>query len=148
MFHRNGMNAKSLAAFATGINRAIFERVFELSFPQQLQRELCLLVIGSEGRGEQILRPSQDNALIVNDAIDVETLRAACEDFTRTLITIGYPACPSKMMLRNPPWTMNQSAFKQRVHEWVLRAGYDEVMNLAIFFNAIPQQATPTCSAT
>ncbi len=138
MFHRNGMNAKSLAAFATGINRAIFERVFELSFPQQLRRKLCLLVMGSEGRGEQILPTDQDNALIVDDAIDVGTLRAACEDFTRTLITIGYPACPGEIMLRNPQWTMNQSAFKQRVHEWVLRAGYDEVMNLAIFFDAVP----------
>ena len=35
--------------------------------PEELLDKSCLIVMGSEGRAEQILRTDQDNALIISD---------------------------------------------------------------------------------
>jgi CBS domain-containing protein len=53
--------------------------------------------MGSEGRGEQLARTDQDNALIVADgaAIDDAALHEVCTRFTETLIGYGYRAAPA-----------------------------------------------------
>ena len=35
--------------------------------PPELVQNSCLLVMGSEGRGEQLLKTDQDNALLLRD---------------------------------------------------------------------------------
>ena len=47
---------------------------------------LCLIVMGSEGRNEQIIKTDQDNALVVKDGIDVEQYRPYMQEITKHLI--------------------------------------------------------------
>ena len=41
------------------------EKLFRILAPENLINSSCLVVMGSEGRGEQILKTDQDNALII-----------------------------------------------------------------------------------
>jgi signal-transduction protein with cAMP-binding, CBS, and nucleotidyltransferase domain len=40
-------------------------KAFALLIPPEVQDKVCLLMLGSEGRGEQIQKTDQDNALIL-----------------------------------------------------------------------------------
>ena len=92
--------------------------------------------MGSEGRREQIVPTDQDNALIVRDGIDVDAVMPACRAITDALIGLGYPRCSGDIMVSNPYWVLTQSQFRSRVSHWIVSSGNDDVMNLAIFFDA------------
>ena len=58
--------------------------------------------MGSEGRGEQIIKTDQDNALLLRDGFAFDGLEAVTEAFTAALIEFGYPPCPGGIMLSRP----------------------------------------------
>ena len=133
---RNGMKPDRVGRLASEVNRAIFARLFEMLVPKELQQDVCFIVMGSEGRREQILPTDQDNALIVRDGLDVESIMPACCAITGALIELGYPRCPGNIMISNPAWVLTQSQFRAQVLDWIASNGNDDVMNLAIFFDA------------
>jgi CBS domain-containing protein len=93
--------------------------------------------MGSEGRGEQLLKTDQDNGLIVSDTFtDFDLVRASANRFSEALIEFGYPECPGKIMVNNPDWCMSESDFKSRVKTWVLNPNPDHLMYLAIFLDS------------
>jgi CBS domain-containing protein len=101
----------------------------------------CLIVMGSEGRGEQILKTDQDNALLLRDGFaNTESQRAdvqaVTERFTAALIEFGYPRCPGNIMLSNPLWCQPLAGFKQSLRGWLFGGEPDGAMNLAIFIDA------------
>ncbi|HMV53728.1 MAG TPA: putative nucleotidyltransferase substrate binding domain-containing protein [Rhodocyclaceae bacterium] len=133
---RIGMKPDRIGRLASEINRAIFHRVFDLVMPVDLRNDLCLIVMGSEGRAEQILPTDQDNALIVRDGIDPASLMPACRAFSEALAVIGYPPCAGNVMVSNPAWVLGESGFRNRIGHWIVNGSNDDVMNLAIFFDA------------
>jgi CBS domain-containing protein len=133
---RNGMKSDRIGRLASDVHRAIFRRLFEMLVPKELQQDACFIVMGSEGRSEQILPTDQDNALIVRDGLDAGSIMPACCAITGALIDIGYPRCPGDIMISNPSWVLTQSAFRARLSRWIASSGNDDVMNLAIFFDA------------
>lgn len=135
---RSGMNPERIGRLASEANRAIFRRLFELLVPKELQQDVCFIVMGSEGRSEQILPTDQDNALIVRDGLDVGSLMPSCSAITGALIDLGYPRCPGDIMISNPEWVLTQSQFRSTVANWIASNSNDDVMNLAIFFDAEP----------
>jgi CBS domain-containing protein len=97
--------------------------------------------MGSEGRGEQILKTDQDNALLLRDGFaDTPSQRAEVqaltERFTAALIDFGYPRCPGDIMLSNPLWCQPLADFKQTLRGWLFGGEPDGAMNLAIFLDA------------
>lgn len=133
---RSGMKPDRIGRLASEVNRAIFRRLFELLMPREVQQDVCFIVMGSEGRSEQILPTDQDNALIVRDGLDVESIMPACAAITGALINLGYPRCPGDIMISNPDWVLTQSQFRLRIANWIASNSNDDVMNLAIFFDA------------
>lgn len=134
--HRIGMKPERLGRIAGDVNRAVFRRVFELVMPDELRDDACLIVMGSEGRGEQILPTDQDNALILRDGIEPESVMPACRAFSEALAEIGYPPCSGNVMVRNPYWVLGETAFRERLAGWIYGGSNDDVMNLAIFYDA------------
>lgn len=134
--HRIGMKPEHLGRLAGDVNRAVFRRVFELVMPPALRDDMCLIVMGSEGRGEQILPTDQDNALILREGIEPNTVMPACRAFSEALAEIGYPPCSGNVMVRNPYWVLAESAFRDRLAGWIYGGSNDDVMNLAIFYDA------------
>ncbi|KOO11337.1 cyclic nucleotide-binding protein, partial [Vibrio xuii] len=96
----------------------------------------CLGVLGPEGRGEQILKTDQDNALIIKDGLHWHQCEPVMEKFTHTLQQLGYPLCPGNVMVNNPKWVKNQTDWKSTLSQWAKATSSEQVMDLAIFTDA------------
>ncbi|GGY24148.1 putative nucleotidyltransferase substrate binding domain-containing protein [Paludibacterium paludis] len=131
-----GVKAPQLARLVETLNAKLFERTWRLIADPALYNNSCLLVMGSEGRGEQILKTDQDNALILGeDADPVEAERAAAT-FSETLAAYGYPPCPGGIMVCNPQWRLGEDDFARRIAHWTGQPDGESLMNLAIFVDA------------
>jgi CBS domain-containing protein len=136
--HETGMKIQAIAEMVSDLNRSILRRLFGFLAPPELAAHACLVVMGSEGRGEQLARTDQDNALIVADGatIDDAALREVCIRFTETLIGFGYPRCPGNMMVSNPQWAQREAAFRADVDTWLARPSGEGFLNLAALTDA------------
>ncbi|MDO6388009.1 MULTISPECIES: putative nucleotidyltransferase substrate binding domain-containing protein [unclassified Uliginosibacterium] len=138
LLHRNGVKVSQIADLLSELRRHLLGRVFTLLAPPEMLAHTCLLVLGSEGRGEQILKTDQDNALLIEDGFEHPDLAAICERFTQTLLAFGYPPCPGGIMLNQPDWCCGVSEMRSRLLGWIRSASAENVMRLAIWADARP----------
>ena len=137
ILHRSGSRVNLIAKLVQQLNSRLFERAWQLIAPADLVVNSCLFVMGSEGRGEQLLKTDQDNGLILRDDFDApDDLEAICQRFSQALRDFGYPECPGQIMLSNPQWRKRVSEFGQMTRQWLLLPTGDSLMNLAIFMDA------------
>jgi CBS domain-containing protein len=136
--HAQGARMSYLMELVGALNRRILQRVFESVVPEARRAGLCLLVLGSEGRREQILRTDQDNALILADGYDWPGLPDAMQRFTGALAAIGYPPCPGGVMVSNPHWRLSLSQWRERIAQWSRVADGRTALDLAILLDARP----------
>ena len=130
------MKIEVISTLVSELNSQIFARLWALIATPELIANSCLLVMGSEGRGEQILKTDQDNALILRDGFEHPGLEAVAERFNQALAGFGYPPCPGHIMLTNPLWRQPLAGFKHSITDWLLGSGADGPMHLAIFMDA------------
>lgn len=136
ILHNSGVRAPQLAQLMQVLNTSLFEKAWRLIAPAELYENSCLIVMGSEGRGEQILKTDQDNALILGADANPEVARAAAEQFSATLTRLGYPPCKGQIMVNNPEWRKPLPQFKEMIYQWCTTPNPDALMNLAIFIDA------------
>lgn len=134
--HSSGMQARQLAELMQVLNGRLFEKAWQMIAPKELFNNSCLIVMGSEGRGEQILKTDQDNALIIKDGIDIEQVLPYTKQFSSVLESFGYPPCTGKIMVSEPMWCQNLSNFQQMLSKWSRTASPENMMYLAIFMDA------------
>ena len=111
-------------------------KAFQLIVPPALHDHCCLIVLGSEGRGEQILKTDQDNALIIKDGLEWHQCNTIMAQLTHTLQQLGYPLCPGNVMVTNPKWVKSQSDQRTTLTRWSKPSSAEHVMDLAIFTDA------------
>ena len=138
MMHGHGTKIPYVTRIVAELSRRIAGRLWEMVAPAELIANSCLMVMGSEGRGDQILKTDQDNGLILRDGFHHPALREACAAFTEGLIAFGYPPCPGNVMVSNPEWAKPLAAFKDDLLRWVSRPDEQALMNVAIFIDAAP----------
>ncbi|MDO8251537.1 MAG: DUF294 nucleotidyltransferase-like domain-containing protein [Rhodoferax sp.] len=137
LLYRSGSRVNLIAKLVQQLNARLFERAWQLIAPAELVANSCLFVMGSEGRGEQLLKTDQDNALILRDGyVPPAELDAICQRFSSALKDFGYPECPGHIMVSNPQWRKSASEFGQMTRQWLLMPDGDSLMNLAIFMDA------------
>jgi CBS domain-containing protein len=138
LLYRGGTRVAQIAKLVQTLNAKLFERAWQMIAPPELIADSCLFVMGSEGRGEQLLKTDQDNGLIVRDGSPVsqEQIEQATQRFTAALRDFGYPDCPGGIMLSNPAWCASASDFARTVRNWLLRPDPEGLMALAIFIDA------------
>lgn len=134
--HASGMQACQLAELMQVLNGRLFEKAWQLIAPPEIFTNSCLIVMGSEGRGEQVLKTDQDNALILSDNLDVASVMPYAVAFSDVLANFGYPPCQGQIMVNNPMWTQRYSDFKDMVGKWCRTPSPENMMNLAIFMDA------------
>lgn len=135
--YRSGSRVNLIARLVQQLNARLFERAWQLIAPPSLVANSCLFVMGSEGRGEQLLKTDQDNGLILRDGyVPPLGLDALCLRFSDALQSFGYPPCPGRIMVSNPQWRQAASEFGQMTRQWLLTPGPDSLMHLAIFMDA------------
>lgn len=135
--YRSGSRIELIARLVQQLNARLFERAWQLLAPPDLVANSCLFVMGSEGRGEQLLKTDQDNGLILRDGyVPPADLEAVCQRFSAALADFGYPPCPGNIMLSNPQWRRTASDWGQTTRQWVMMPDGHSLMNLAIFMDA------------
>ncbi|MEN9712172.1 MAG: hypothetical protein RLY90_433 [Pseudomonadota bacterium] len=135
--YRSGMRVGLIARLVQDLNASLFARAWQLIAPPDLVDNSCLFVMGSEGRGEQLLKTDQDNGLILRDGYTAPAdLEAICQRFSQALQSFGYPECPGHIMINNPMWRKTAHDFGHMVQHWLLGAEPEGLMNLAIFIDA------------
>lgn len=137
-----------VSSTATEINDALINRCIELS-EEELAAEgwekptehYCWLSLGSEGRGEQLLRTDQDNALIYEDAPTAKAEAVAAyflkfgKAVTDKLEACGFAHCPGEIMASNPAWNMPLSKWKETFAKWIRVPEPKALMHGTIFFD-------------
>ncbi|OAN16693.1 cyclic nucleotide-binding protein [Photobacterium jeanii] len=149
----NGIRTLFVMELIATVNEQIIEKAFQLIVPTHLQPHFCFMVMGSEGRGEQILKTDQDNALIIandtalsfnNNSDNSNTTEhdphhtswsqchAIMQQLTHTLQQLGYPLCPGKVMVNNPHWVQSQHDWLKRIDQLCEQGDPQSLMELAI----------------
>jgi DNA polymerase-3 subunit epsilon/CBS domain-containing protein len=96
----------------------------------------AVLVLGSGGRGESLLVPDQDNAIIhggteADDAWFLELGR----EMTAILDEIGIPLCRGGVMARNLAWNGDIARWQARLRGWTETTTPEDLLSVDIFFD-------------
>jgi len=138
--------AVQVSAVIAGVTRDVTARAGELA--QAAMRELgrgeapakwCLLVLGSAGRGETLLTPDQDNALIHDgsDAVD-PWFAAFAEKLNSLLDAAGVPFCKGGVMASNATFRRSLHGWCSEIDSWIDRPQPDALLNVDIFYDFAP----------
>ncbi|WP_148253503.1 putative nucleotidyltransferase substrate binding domain-containing protein [Aidingimonas lacisalsi] len=131
-----GVKLRFAMGLLGALNGRIMAKAWRFLVDEPYCDRTCLMVMGSEGRGEQILKTDQDNGLILPDDLEWPDCRQRMDAFTDVLIRMGYPPCPGNIMVSNPAWVGTQTEWRQRIDRWVAHRDGDSLMNLAILLDA------------
>jgi CBS domain-containing protein len=126
-----------IAEITSDLNRRLITKMFDLIAPASIRDAGCLIVMGSEGRGEQTVRTDQDNGLILAGPVPEADLDGFRSSFTEALERFGFPPCPGNVMVRNPQWSQPVEDFIRQIKTWILTPDEFSAMNLGIFFDAV-----------
>ncbi|MBX3454210.1 DUF294 nucleotidyltransferase-like domain-containing protein [Ferrovibrio sp.] len=137
--------AHEVAAAISGIYADITSRAAAL-VEKRLNAELgpapapwCLLMLGSGGRGESLLKPDQDNAIVHGgNAADDAWYARAGELIADLLDAAGIPYCKGGVMAKNAIWRGDMQAWRQRIGEWIGRHSAAMLLNVDIFYDLKP----------
>jgi CBS domain-containing protein len=134
--YRQGVRIEAINGIMADLDSRLHGKLFEIIAPPTIREAGCLILMGSEGRGEQSVRTDQDNGLLLARPVpeaDLATFRA---DFTQALESFGFPPCPGNIMVRNPLWSQPLDGFLAQLRAWVAAANGEAAMNLSIFADA------------
>jgi CBS domain-containing protein len=135
--HDKGIKIHYIMQLVSELNKKVLRKLFEILAPSELAAQSCLLVMGSEGREEQVLKTDQDNALILRDGFEHPDLEAFTRTFTDSLLEFGYPRCPGNIMVSNPSWAKSVTDFKKDLFQWIVHPTYSTFLQFAIFYDAM-----------
>ena len=131
-----GVKVNHISNLIGQLNTKVYKKLYKLILPEELQKNACFIVMGSEGRNEQIMKTDQDNALVIKDGIEVEIYRPYMKEITEHLIDFGYPPCEGNIMVSNPFWCKTVSEYKNETKRWIDAPDMQNYMDLAIFFDS------------
>ncbi|NCD11638.1 MAG: CBS domain-containing protein [Epsilonproteobacteria bacterium] len=134
--HVKGTKVDYIAKLISELNAKVYEKLYTMIVPEDLASNACLVVMGSEGRKEQLLKTDQDNALIIDDAMDEHVYVPYMQRLTQTLIDFGFPPCEGNIMVSNAYWCKHKSAYHKEIERWFDTPTMEDVMHLAIFVDA------------
>jgi CBS domain-containing protein len=133
---RQGVKIDVVGEIVSDLNRRLLARAFRLTAPRSIAEKGCLIVMGSEGRGEQTMRTDQDNGLILSEPVPEADLDDFRVRFTQALESFGFPPCPGDVMVRNPLWSKPLDAWRADIRAWVVTPSEASHMNIAILYDA------------
>jgi CBS domain-containing protein len=131
------VRVEAIAEITSDLNRRLATKLFELIAPPSIRDAGCLMIMGSEGRGEQTVRTDQDNGLLLAASVPAQDLARFRADFTAALDRFGFPPCPGEVMVRNPQWSQPVDDFIRQIKTWIMQPDESSAMNLGIFFDAV-----------
>ncbi len=132
----NGVKVIYITKLVSTLNLKIYNKIFMMCVPKDLQDKCALIVMGSEGREEQSVKTDQDNALIIKDGVDTDLFTEPMLKLNRYLLDIGFPKCMGNVMVSNEYWRRDSASFKRLIKEWTQSMNEENVQNLSIFLDS------------
>ncbi len=156
----DGQDARQVAQIIAAEARAMTARAAEIAEAELVAAghgpapaDYALLVLGSGGRGESLLAPDQDNALVIADEYQGD-LDAADDWFTRfasrvneILDRAGIPYCKGGVMAKNRPWRRRLSAWLDQARNWAARPTPQSLLSVDIFYDFTPAHVSGKAGA-
>jgi CBS domain-containing protein len=135
-----GVQARQLTALISHLNDVLAQRLVELHAHAHGVHGLqwCWIALGSEGRSEQTISTDQDNALILGDSLNdetVEQLRAMARDVNEALDACGYPLCKGGVMAREDACFLRLSRWRECFEDWIAQGSPKDLLNASIYFD-------------
>jgi CBS domain-containing protein len=134
--HSKGVKVRYITKLVATLNDKIYKKLFKMYVPKELQAKCALIVMGSEGREEQSVKTDQDNALIVEDGVDVALFEESMLAINHALLEIGFPACPGDVMVSNSFYRRTVSEYKELIDRWVSSMNENDLQHFSIFLDA------------
>ncbi|MCC2687581.1 MAG: polymerase subunit epsilon [Rhizobiaceae bacterium] len=102
----------------------------------------AVLVLGSAGRGESLLAPDQDNAIVFEQGAEGGREDIWFGELGARLASIldiaGVPFCKGGVMAMNPQFRGGRARWRERVDTWISRSRPEDLLNVDIFFDLKP----------
>ena len=133
-----GVKTRFTMELLAALNSRILSKLFDLIVPLEVHPHVCLIVMGSEGRGEHIMKTDQDNGLIYRDGLDWPQMHEVMKEFSETLISFGFPPCPGNIMVSNPEWINSTKQWADKLTRWSKSYEGEATMNLSIASDSKP----------
>lgn len=150
----DGMDAPGVAAVISAENRAMTARAADFAEAELVAEGLgpaparwCLLVLGSAGRGESLLAPDQDNALVIDEnyAGDLDSPRDWFTLFGERINDIldraGVPLCKGGVMARNRAFRRRLGEWTTQIDAWAARPEPEALLNVDVFYDFVAAAA-------
>lgn len=147
----DGLAAPEVAAVIAAEGRAMTARAAELAEAEMKAQghgsspaPYAILVLGSGGRGESLLAPDQDNALVVAEdytgdlGAEDDWFARFAHRFTEILDQAGIPLCKGGVMARNRAWRRTVSEWDRQLADWAARPVPQNLLNVDIFYDFVP----------
>lgn len=147
----DGQDARQVAQIIAAEARAMTARAAEIAEAELAEAghgpvpaDYALLVLGSGGRGESLLAPDQDNALVIADDYAGD-LDAADDWFTRFATRVneildraGIPYCKGGVMAKNRQWRRRLGPWLHEARNWAARPTPQSLLSIDIFYDFTP----------
>lgn len=139
-----GLPATEIVALVSGINGDLHRRILARALAAEAEPPpvpFTLLLMGSLGRGESLLRPDQDNGFILDDYDDAEHdrvdawFRRVAERFCLGLADAGFTLCRGGVMAMNPLWRKTRSQWREQLGLWARRRSGAALLFADIFLD-------------
>ncbi len=141
----DGVPPTQIAAVLASITRDLTARAAELALAAmraagegEAPARWCLLVLGSAGRGETLLVPDQDNALIHEGAAgDAPWFERFGGHINRILDEAGVPYCKGGVMAREAAWRRSPAQWTAAVDGWIAKPRGEGLLDVDIFYDFV-----------
>jgi CBS domain-containing protein len=144
---QEGLNATEVVALVSGINADLHRRILARVLAEEAEPPpvpFTLLLMGSLGRGESLLRPDQDNGFLLADYDDAEHgrvdawFRRVSERFCLGLAEAGFTLCKAGIMAMNPLWRKTRTQWRDQLDLWARKRHGAALLFADIFLDLRP----------
>lgn len=142
-----GVSAGDVAAVISGVYIDLTARVAALVEAEMIEDAAfgsapapwCLLMLGSGGRGESMLAPDQDNAILhAGGTGDDPWFAEAGRRIADRLDAVGIPYCKGGVMAMNAVWRGSVQEWQDRLRGWTRTSDPDALLAVDIFYDFVP----------
>jgi DNA polymerase-3 subunit epsilon/CBS domain-containing protein len=102
----------------------------------------AVMVLGSGGRGESLLVPDQDNAIVYErgepGGAEDRWFAELGTHIADLLDQAGVPYCTGGIMAKNEAWRKSREGWLATIDGWVRKSRPEDLLNVDIFFDGVP----------
>ena len=141
-----GVAAGQVAEIISAVNRDLAARAAEIAALEVTRTRgpapapWAFLVLGSAGRGESLLAPGQDHALVHDgdEAADDAWFQALGEAAADLLNAAGVPYCKGGVMASKSAWRHSLAGWAQLLESWTRAPEPQKLLSIDIFYDFVP----------